>query len=243
MVKNGVESTVWMQNAAYVFVIPIVLTIIAAYFGMNNLATATSSIREQFVVFKKKHTWIMSFLYLMSFGSFIGYSAAFPLLMKSQFPEVNPLHFAFLGPLVGALIRPIGGWFSDKWGGARVTFYDVIVMIGATFGVVYFMKTHQFAGFLAMFLLLFITTGVANGSTFRMIPVIFGNNPKEGAAVLGFTSAIGCYGGYFIPKMFGYSINTTGSPDLALYAFILYYALSLLVTWYWYSRKNAEIKC
>ncbi|WP_274388736.1 NarK family nitrate/nitrite MFS transporter [Paenibacillus antri] len=243
MVKNGVESVVWMQNAAFVFVVPIVLTMIAAFFGMNNLATAKSSMREQFVVFKRKHTWIMSFLYTMSFGSFIGYSAAFPLLMKTQFPEINPLQYAFLGPLVGALIRPVGGWLSDKLGGAKVTFYDVIAMIAATFGVIYFMNAGSFAGFLTMFMVLFVTTGIANGSTFRMIPVIFGKNPKEGAAVLGFTSAIGCYGGYFIPKTFGMSIEATGAPDLALYAFILYYVASLIVTWYWYARKNAEVKC
>ncbi|MFS1512808.1 NarK family nitrate/nitrite MFS transporter [Chengkuizengella sp. SCS-71B] len=241
MITDSGTREVWMQNAAYVWVIPIVITCIAAFFGMNNLASAQASFREQAVVFKRKHTWIMSWLYTMCFGSFIGYSAAFPLLIKTQFPEVNPLQFAFLGPLVGALIRPVGGWLADKLGGARVTFWDVIVMILATGGVVYFLNADNFWGFFLMFMVLFVTTGVANGSTFRMIPVIF--EPKEAAPVLGFTSAIAAYGAFFIPKAFGTSISATGSPNAALYAFIAYYVISLFVTWYWYSRKNAEIKC
>ncbi|MDP5275619.1 NarK family nitrate/nitrite MFS transporter [Chengkuizengella axinellae] len=241
MVTDSGTREVWMQNAAYVWVIPILITCIAAFFGMNNLASAQASFKEQAVVFKRKHTWIMSWLYTMCFGSFIGYSAAFPLLIKTQFPEVNPLQFAFLGPLVGALIRPVGGWLADKLGGARVTFWDVIVMIIATGGVVYFLNADNFWGFFIMFMILFITTGVANGSTFRMIPVIF--EPKEAAPVLGFTSAIAAYGAFFIPKAFGTSIDATGTPNAALYAFIAYYVISLFVTWYWYSRKNAEIKC
>mgnify|MGYP002395914262 CR=1 FL=1 len=239
--KGAVTKQTWVQNAAFIWVIPIVLTGIAAFFGMNNLSTVKASVSEQLVIFKRKHMYLMTWLYTMCFGSFIGYSAAFPLLIKAQFPEVNPLQYAFLGPLVGALIRPIGGWLSDKIGGAKVTFWDIIVMIIATFGVIYFMNAHNFLGFFIMFLILFTTTGVANGSTFRMIPVIF--NPKEAAPVLGFTAAIAAYGAYFIPKSFGWSIQSTGSPNTALYAFITYYVISLFVTWYWYARKNAEVKC
>lgn len=241
IVKDGVTQQIWLQNAAYIWVIPIILTTLAAMLWMNNLSTAKASLREQTVIFKRKHTWIMTWLYVMCFGSFIGYSAAFPLLIKSQFPEVNTLAFAFLGPFVGAIVRPFGGWISDKWGGAKVTFWDIIVMIGATLGVVYFLSIENFAGFLTMFLILFVTTGIANGSTFRMIPIIF--IPKEAAPVLGFTSAIAAYGAFFIPKSFGWSIASTGEPYLALSAFIGYYIISLFVTWYWYSRKNAEIKC
>ncbi len=241
LTQAGVTKQVWLQNAAFVWVIPIALTTVAAMFGMNNLPTAKASLKEQFVIFKRKHMWLMTWLYTMCFGSFIGYSAAFPLLIKSQFPDVNPLQFAFLGPLVGALIRPVGGWLSDKVGGARVTYWDIIAMIAATLGVIYFMGAHNFTGFFLMFMVLFVTTGIANGSTFRMIPVIF--NEKEAAPVLGFTAAIAAYGAFFIPKTFGWSIEATGSPNGALYAFIAYYAISLLITWYWYARKNAEIKC
>jgi MFS transporter, NNP family, nitrate/nitrite transporter len=239
---NGVQKMMYVQNAGFIWVIPILLTIIAAFFGMNNLDTAKASFKEQAVIFKSKHTWIMSWIYTMCFGSFIGYSAAFPLLIKTQFTGINPLQYAWIGPLLGALIRPVGGWLSDKIGGAKVTFWDVIVMIIATSGVAYFMANKNFAMFFLCFIILFITTGISNGSTFRMIPVIF-KSPKEGAAVLGFTSAIGAYGAFFIPKFFGMSINSTGSPMAALIGFIAYYAVSLLLTWYYYSRKNAEIKC
>lgn len=241
MVKGDVSSTVYMQNAAYVWVIPIFLTTIAAMFGMNNLPGIKASVGEQLVVLKRKHMWLMTWLYTMCFGSFIGYSAAFPLLIKSQFPDINPLQYAFLGPLVGAIIRPVGGWMADKLGGARVTFWDIIIMVGATFGVIFFMNQHNFWGFFLMFMLLFVTTGIANGSTFRMIPVIF--NPKEAAPVLGLTAAFAAYGAFFIPKSFGWSISATGTPNTALYGFIAYYLVSLLITWYFYARKNAEVKC
>lgn len=236
-----VVKDMWVQNAAFVWVIPIILTALAAMFGMDNLPNAKASVKEQVAIFSNKHTWLMTLLYVMCFGSFIGYSAAFPLLIRTEFPEVNALQFAFLGPLVGALIRPLGGWISDKLGGAIVTFWDIVIMIAATFGVMYFLSINNFTGFLIMFMILFTTTGIANGSTFRMIPIIF--PPVQAAPVLGFTSAIGAYGAFVIPKIFGWSIETTGFAYTALGIFIAYYVISLFVTWYWYSRKGAEIKC
>ena len=114
----------------------------------------------------------MAWLYIGTFGSFIGYSAAFPLLLKTQFPEVT-MNLAFLGALVGSVARPLGGKLADRIGGARVTLWNFVAMGLATFGVIHFVHEHSFGGFLAMFLVLFVTTGVGNGSTFRMIPVIF----------------------------------------------------------------------
>lgn len=235
-------SQIWLQNAAFVWIIPIILTVIAAFFGMDNLPGTKASVKEQATIFKNKHTWIMTWLYTMCFGSFIGYAAAFPLLLRTEFPEVNTLQLAFLGPFVGAAIRPFGGWISDKFGGAIVTFWDIIAMIIATGAVIYFYNEGNFVGFLIMFLVLFVTTGIANGSTFRMIPFIF-NNQKEAAAVIGFTSAIAAYGAFLIPKIFGWSINATGMANTALYIFIAYYVVSLVITWYYYSRPSAEIKC
>ncbi len=188
------------------------------------------------------------------------------MLIKTSFPDVNALSFAFLGPLVGALVRPVGGWVADKLGGARVTLWNFVVMIAAVYGVLYFLpqagQGGNFYGFLAMFMLLFITTGIGNGSTFRMIPVIFrtlherragkhgaANDEvlraagKESAAVLGFSSAIGAFGAFFIPKSFGSSIALTGGPEMALYGFVAYYVTCILVTWRWYSRKGAETPC
>lgn len=244
IIENNISKEIWIQNIAFFWIIPITLVSIAALFFMDNLPTIKASIKEQLIIFKRKHTYITSWLYIMSFGSFIGYSAALPLLIKTQFPEINPLKYAFLGPMFGALIRPIGGYLSDKIkSGALITFIDLIIMIISVFFVLFFIseENKNFYGFLLSFIFLFITTGIANGSIFQMIPMIF--IPKESAVVLGFTSAVAAYGAFFIPKTFGMSIKITGGPELALYGFVIYYLTCLIITWWFYLRKNAEIKC
>ncbi len=257
----------WLQNAGFVWVPFIVASALAAWFGMNDLADARAGFAEQAVIFVRKHNWLMCWLYLGTFGSFIGYSAGFPLLIKSQFPGMNALQYAWLGPLLGALLRPLGGWLSDKLGGARVTFWTFTAMAAGVCAVLRFLPhadhAGNFTGFLLSFMALFALTGIGNGSTFRMIPVIFrterqraarGQGPaaqeqavkdgnKEAAAVLGFSSAIAAYGGFFIPKSYGTSITMTGSLDGALYAFILFYATCIVLTWWYYSRKNAPMPC
>ena len=237
----GQSAQIWAQNAAFVWVPFIVICAVAAWIGMNDIADAKASFREQAVIFRRKHNWLMCWLYLGTFGSFIGYAAGFPLLIKSQFPGVNPLQYAWLGPLVGAVVRPFGGWLADKLGGARVTFWNFIVMALAVGGVLWFLKLQSFAGFFACFMVLFLTTGIGNGSTFRMIPVIF--PLKEASPVLGFTSAFAAYGGFFIPKSYGTSISMTGGPEMALYVFIVFYLTCIAVTWWYYSRKDAEMPC
>jgi NNP family nitrate/nitrite transporter-like MFS transporter len=239
-VKGDLTKSMWLQNAGFVWVPFIVLSTIAAWFGMNDISSARASFRDQAVIFRRKHNWLMCWLYLGTFGSFIGYSAALPLLIKSQFPDVDPTKFAFLGPLVGALARPVGGWVSDKLGGAPVTLWNFVVMALAALGVVYFLD-GPFWAFLVLFIVLFLATGVGNASTFRMIPVIFGGT--EAAAVLGFSSAVGAYGGFFIPKSFGTSIAKTGGPEAALIGFVIFYVTCMVITWWYYSRKNAEIPC
>jgi NNP family nitrate/nitrite transporter-like MFS transporter len=263
----GQSVQIWAQNAAFVWVPFIVIFTIAAWIGMNDIADAKASVREQAVIFRRKHNWLMCWLYLGTFGSFIGYAAGFPLLIKSQFPGVNALQYAWLGPLVGAVVRPFGGWLADKLGGARVTFWNFIVMALAVVGVLWFLPAEgsggSFAGFFACFMVLFLTTGIGNGSTFRMIPVIFltermreaagkgaeaeeqavKDANKEAAAVLGFTSAFAAYGGFFIPKSYGTSISMTGGPEMALYVFIVFYLTCIAVTWWYYSRRGAEMPC
>jgi MFS transporter, NNP family, nitrate/nitrite transporter len=236
ILTNG--QHVWLQNAAFIWVIPIVIVTILALFGMDNVPGAKQSFSEQFVIVKRKHTWIMTVLYVATFGSFIGYSAAFPLLLKSQFPE--HLSLAFLGALVAAAARPIGGWLADKMGGAKVTAYVLFIMgIGAV-GVIYFLNGKQFAGFLLSFLLLFLASGIGSGSTFQMIPSIF--VPKEAAPVIGFSAAFAAYGSYFIPKLFGWSVKATGTPVTAFYFFIGFYVISIALNWYYYQRKNTVVK-
>lgn len=267
ILKNGQQVQVWTQNAAFIWVPWIALTSLVAWFGMNDIADAKASFATQATIFGRKHTWLMCLLYLGTFGSFIGYAAGFPLLIKSQFPEVNPLAYAWMGPLVGAVIRPFGGWLSDKLGGARVTFWNFVVMALAVLGVLHFLphggQGGHFTGFFLLFLVLFLTTGIGNGSTFRMIPVIFlnqalrGVNPRdaeavaratrdgntEGAATLGFTAAFAAYGGFFIPKSYGTSIAMTGGPEAALQLFVVFYLVCIAVTWWFYARKNSEMPC
>jgi len=235
---------IWLQNIAYIWILPILLSVLSAISWMDNLPTMKSSFKDQLIIFKRKHMYIITWLYSMSFGSFIGYAAAFPLLISTQFPDVDPLKYSFLGPLIGALIRPIGGWISDKVNsGSIVTFVDIIIMILATYGVTYFISpsTKDFNYFFFMFIILFITTGIANGSVFRMIPQIFPQ--KESGAVLGFSSAIGAYGAFLIPKSFGISINMTGNTVHAFNAFILYYIVCLFIIWWFYLRRESGIKC
>jgi len=266
-VKAGQSSAMWLQNAGFIWVPFIIVSALLAWFGMNDLASAKASFADQAVIFKRKHNWLMCWLYTGTFGSFIGYSAAFPLLIKTEFPDVNPLQYAFLGPLVGALARVAGGVIADKLGGARVTLWTFVGMIGAVLGVLNFAPHGEvagnFSGFFWMFMLLFAGAGVGNASTFRMIPVIFlterqraaAGQPeamqqqavvdanKESAAVLGFTSAVAAYGAFFIPKSYGTSISLTGSPDAALWCFIGFYVSCIALTWWCYARRNAPMPC
>lgn len=277
MLKAGQTSLVWMQNAAFIWVPWIAISALAAWFGMNDLADAKASFASQASIFRSRHNWLMCTLYLGTFGSFIGYAAGFPLLVKALFPDVNPLTYAWVGPLLGAATRPVGGWMADRLGGARVTLWNFVAMALAVVGVAYFLPNTggsafalpwgpaagSFSGFFIMFLLLFLTTGIGNGSTFRMIPLIFLNlrlrgvsstdedavaranreGNTEGAAAIGFAGAIGAYGGFFIPKSYGSSIVATGGPELALYGFVAFYLLCIGLTWWFYARRHAEMPC
>jgi len=264
---GGETRSIWLQNAGFVWVAPIVLATLAAWFGMNDIADARASFADQAVIFKRKHNWLMCWLYVGTFGSFIGFSAGFAMLTKTLFPQVDPSTYAFLGPLLGSLTRPLGGWISDKAGGARVTLATFVAMIAAVLGVLMFVPTGgqggDFTGFLAMFIVLFALTGVGNGSTFRMIPAIFlreraaaasgqglaaekqalADAARESAAVLGFSGAIGAYGGFFIPRSFGTSLEMTGGVQASLYCFIAFYATCVLITWWYYARRNAPVPC
>src|SRR5471030_2165048 len=251
----------YLQNAGLMWLPFVALAVYGAYRYMNNLTSARSTFKDQLVIVTRKHTWVMSYIYIGTFGSFIGYSAAFPLLLKTQFPQVT-VAIAFLGPLVGSLSRPFGGWLADRLGGAQVTFWNFIVMAVATVGVMYFIDIKSFEGFLAMFLILFVTTGVGNGSTYRMIPSIFREAKLrnstisdgtarlkaikdasiESAAALGFIGAIGACGGYLIPRGFGASIATTGGPHLALAVFLAFYITCIALTWWYYMRRSFMVQ-
>lgn len=259
-VKGDLTKDLWLQNAAFVWVPFIVLSALMAWFGMNDIASAKASFKEQSIIFKRKHNWIMCWLYTGTFGSFIGYSAGFPLLAKTQFSEIDSIGYAFIGPLLGALSRAATGWIADKYGGGKVTIWVFDSMILAVCGVLYALYIHSFWLFFAMFMILFTATGVGNASTFQMIPIIFRDDlnkrmkgrpeveilkqaEKESAATIGFTSAIAAYGAFLIPKSYGSSISLTGGVEAALIGFIVFYVSCNLLTWYFYRRKGADINC
>ncbi len=221
------------------------------------------NLQRQFRIFGNKHTWIMSVIYTMTFGSFIGYSAGFALAIKVIFgfqhvlvdgvmthDMVNPngpsaLTYAWMGPFIGAFIRPVGGWIADKLGGARVTQWVSITMIASALGVAYFMRqAYQsatpedfFLPFFLLFLVLFAATGVGNGSTFRTIAIVF--DQEQAGPVLGWTSAVAAYGAFVVPQEFGEQITNT-TPEYALFAFAGFYAVCLFLNWWYYLGPRAE---
>ncbi|MCW8880714.1 MAG: antiporter [Sedimenticola sp.] len=221
------------------------------------------NLQRQFKIFSNKHTWIMSVIYTMTFGSFIGYSAGFALAIKVVFGYqhlmvndvlthnvVNAngpsaLMYAWMGPFIGALIRPVGGWIADKVGGAKVTQLVSIVMIGSALGVAYFLKAayasatpeEYFVPFLILFLVLFAATGIGNGSTFRTIAMVF--NKEQAGPALGWTSAVAAYGAFIIPKVFGEQIKAA-TPEYALYGFAIFYFVCLIINWWYYLGPKRE---
>lgn len=239
------QSDIWLQNAGYIYVIPVVLLTIAAALWLRDIPVK-GTISGQFVIFKRKHNWNMTALYFMTFGSFSGLSASFPLLIKELFGDIpnapDPLAYAFLGPLIGSAIRPIGGWISDKTGGAIITHLSAIILVAGAIVVTFFTTGDNFTAFLLIMLVLFFAAGLGNGSTFRQIPIIF--DPKEAGPVLGWTSAIAAYGSFLFPVFFGWSISKTGGSPNAFFIFLaVFYAANLWLNWWYYKRKGAEVPC
>jgi NNP family nitrate/nitrite transporter-like MFS transporter len=224
------------------------------------------NIAKQFEIFSNKHTWSMTALYIVTFGSFIGFSMALPLSITvifgvSHVPDSagvmqhtlkNPnapsaLTFAWIGPFVGALIRPVGGWISDKVGGSIVTQIISAVMVVASAALGYVMllayksatPEQYFLVFMVLFVVLFAATGIGNGSTFRTIGVIF--DRQQAGPVLGWTSAVGAYGSFIAPVVIGAQIKA-GTPEYSMYGFAVFYAVCLVLNWWFYLRKNAYVK-
>ena len=240
-------------------VLPVVVILTILLMKYLSPGEIKANLKHQFSIFNNKHNWIMTIIYTMTFGSFIGFSAAFPKLISDVFGSLpdgsinpnapSPYAWAFLGPMVGALIRPVGGWLSDKINsGSRVTQWATVAQIAAAIGVALFViKAREAAApemywwpFFGLFMILFVTTGIGNGSTFRSIPYIF--SKELAGPVLGWTSAIAAYGAFIIPKVFGQQIKI-GHPEYALYGFAVYYVLCLILNWWFYERKNSGIEC
>ena len=242
-----------LGRAGLMWVPLVLLAAFCAWRWMDNLSVARADLGTSAAVARRPHTWLMSVLYIGTFGSFIGYAAAFPLLIKGQFPDVDVTAYAFLGALVGSLSRPLGGRLADRVGGARVTALSFVAMGLGVLGVVQALHLHSFGIFFACFLVLFLATGIGNGSTYRMIPAIFRhgvdpadpeavtNSKREAAAAIGIISAVGAYGGFLVPRTYGWSSAAYGSIVPALYVYVGLYAVMLAVTWVFYLRRSAPM--
>jgi NNP family nitrate/nitrite transporter-like MFS transporter len=241
-------------------VLALLMMRVAAFGAMKE------NVAKQFAIFRNKHTWSLTALYIVTFGSFIGFSMVLPLAITVIFgfqhiPDAagvmqhtlkNPnapsaLTYAWIGPFVGAAVRPIGGWISDKVGGSIVTQIISAVMVAASGAVGYVMMQaygsatpeQYFPAFLGLFLVLFFASGIGNGSTFRTIGVIF--DRQQAGPVLGWTSAVAAYGAFIAPVVIGAQIKA-GTPQIAMYGFAVFYALCLILNWWFYLRAGAEIK-
>ena len=224
------------------------------------------NVARQFAIFRNRHTWSMTVLYIVTFGSFIGFSMVLPLSIKvifgiSHVPDAagamqhtltNPnappaLTYSWIGPFVGAAARPVGGWISDKIGGSIVTQIISAVMVVASGAVGYVMllaygsatPEEYFPAFMGLFIVLFLASGIGNGSTFRSIGFIF--DRQQAGPVLGWTSAVAAYGAFIAPVVIGDQI-TRGTPQVAMYGFAIFYALCLILNWWFYLRAGSEIK-
>jgi NNP family nitrate/nitrite transporter-like MFS transporter len=278
------DGGIHLERAAWLYAALAVVAAGCAYLFMNNLGVATSRPREQLAVVRHRQTWVMSFLYIGTFGSFIGYSAAMPLLIKLNFwvPDPEPLgtgvnfaYYAFLGALVGSVARPFGGWLADRYGGARVTLVTFLAMIAGTLGVLWTLaqltpnptqsaavaldNRAWFPWFLAAFLFVFAASGIGNGSTYRMIPLIWqdaakkatpagtpersaalARATKESSTVIGIAGAVGALGGFLIPMTFGapWIEDPVEAVQGAFLAFTAFYAACVAVTWFCYLRRS-----
>lgn len=248
--------------------VAIPLDIVSALLVMKLAAFGAmkENVAKQFLIFKDKHTWSLTALYIVTFGSFIGFSMALPLSITvifgiSHVPDANGVlqhtlknpnapsafTYAWIGPFVGAAVRPIGGWISDKVGGSIVTQVISAVMVVASVAVGYVMMQaygsatpeQYFPAFIGLFIVLFFASGIGNGSTFRTIGVIF--DRQQAGPVLGWTSAIAAYGAFIAPVVIGNQIKA-GTPQIAMYGFAVFYALCLVLNWWFYLRKNAYVK-
>jgi NNP family nitrate/nitrite transporter-like MFS transporter len=247
-------------------VMPLIIASTLMVMKLTAFGTMKDNIAAQFAIFKNKHTWSMTVLYIVTFGSFIGFSMSLPLSITvifgiSHVPDAsgvlqhslkNPnapsaLTYAWIGPFVGALVRPVGGWLSDKTGGSIVTQIISAVMVVASASVGYVMwlayqsasPEQYFLTFMLLFILLFTASGIGNGSTFRTIAVIF--DRQQAGPVLGWTSAIAAYGAFIAPVVIGQQIKA-GTPEIAMYGFAIFYALCLVLNWWFYLREGAEIR-
>jgi len=263
IVIGAVAATKNLAFAGWFWIPFILLAVFGAFKFMNNLSNAKADFAASAAALRDPHTWIMSILYIGTFGSFIGFAGVFPKVIATQFPEFSVFQIgaagitlAFLGALVGSVSRPFGGKLADRFGGAKMTVFAFTAMALGALAVVLTLPLNNFWLFLGVFLFIFAATGIGNGSTYRMIPSIFSarsgvedahNNSgdvsttRKTSAAIGIISAIGAYGGFIIPQVLGASLGSTGSYASAIYGFIAAYVVFIAMTLFFYMRRGSKL--
>lgn len=244
-------SNIWLQNAAFWYIPFLVILGILSWFMLRSVPVK-ASVKEQLDIFSNKHTWFCTIIYIMTFGAFSGLAAAFPLLIKTLYGNFpNPpdaLTYAFLGPLIGSASRVLFGFIADKTGGAILTFITGIALIVGvilliTLGLLTPTSVDQFPMFVGIMLGIFFFTGVGNAATFRQFPIIFGDNPRQGAGVIGWTAAIAAYGPFLFSILIGTILSAYQTVTPFFWGLAVFFAAATFINWWYYTRRGCEKPC
>jgi NNP family nitrate/nitrite transporter-like MFS transporter len=242
------DGEIWLQNAVLVWIPIVAVLAIIAWIGLRSVPVR-ANVREQMDIFSDRHTWLMTSLYVMTFGSFAGFAAVFPLLIKNLYEDFpggpDPLSYAFLGPLVGSAARVAAGPVADRWGGAKVTMVSGVGLLGSTIGVLFFLtpsSLDEFPWFVAFMLGIFLFSGIGNASTFKQMPMIF--PLRQAAGVIGWTAAIAAYGPFVFAVLIGW-IQSANDGDVTPFfiGIAVFYAVNIAINWWYYTRRGAPKPC
>jgi len=249
-----IKKEIWLQNAAFWYIPPLLLAFILCAIFLRSVTVPVRGFKGQFEILSGRnrasvHTWNCTITYITTFGSFSGYSAAFPMMIRAIYGGFDgapdPLTYAYLGPLIGGLIRVITGPLWDKWGGSVGMLYPILGMIGACLALVFGgylapAGLEQFPGFVGIMLFMFLMTGTANAATFRQYPIVFAYSAAKGAQMLGWTGAWAAFGPFIFTGLIGMAITNTGSAIPFFIGVAVFYAYSNWLNWWYYTRKGAE---
>jgi NNP family nitrate/nitrite transporter-like MFS transporter len=241
-------SDIYLQSAAFWYV-PVLIVIAVLSWVYLRRIPVKASFKQQLDIFSNKHTWFCTITYMMTFGTFAGLSAAFPLMIKILYGGFegapDPLVYAFYGPLIGSASRVLFGFVADKTGGAILTTITGIglaagIILLVTMGLVAPSGIEQFPMFVGVILALFFFTGIGNAATFRQFPIIFGHNPRQAAGVIGWTAAIAAYGPFIFATIIGAVISASGNANFFFVGLLAFVVVATVVNWYYYNRKGCE---
>jgi len=253
-VLNVAKKAMWLQNAAFIWVPFLVIAFILSALFLKSVSLPSRGFKGQFEILSSRnrartHTWNCTITYICSFGSFSGFAAAFPMLIKIVYGGFegapDPLAYAFLGPLIGGTVRALTGGIFDKIGGSKGMYWTTLGQIAGcaflvTGGYLTPTSVEQFHGFLYGMLWIFLMSGINNAATFRQYPIVFAYSPSKGAQMLGWTGAWAAFGPFVWNSLVGMSIEKTGNAELFFMGAAVFYAYSWFVNYWYYTRKGAE---